>query len=904
MPLLPRSLLSLADGDNPLDDPVALFIVQLVFILVVSRALGYAFRYIKQPQVIAEVITGIILGPTVLGSIPGYLSNLFTPASLAIVNVFANIGLIFFMFLIGIELDVGLLKRNAKSASIIAFASMAAPFGIGSLISILLYDMFADHTVKFSTFLLFVGVAMSITAFPVLARILTETRLTGVKVGLLALSAAAVNDVVAWILLAVVVSIAKAKSPLSTVWTLLIMVGFFLLMAFGVRPLLVKLNNLAQSSAHLRHQMVMLTFILVLASSWFTEVIGIHAIFGGFVMGVISPRDHGWAIYITERIEDVIIILLLPLYFVVSGLNTNLKDLSDGKSWGICFLVIALACCGKIVGSLIAAKLLGNTWRESLTVGILMNTKGLVELIVLNLGLQVGVLTPELFAIFVMMAVVTTMFTSPLLHFIWIRNQKKKAAPLINDAFSVMMCISNQVSGLALISIAGTLAVQKRKKFSLQALHVTEVTDSPSSYFFAHKKPPPHFLELVHERSLALAVPLKIKQIFAVNVADDIEYYCTSKHFDLILIAWNEPIIERGGSKIKQVLAHTHSTVGVLVNRGIEEIVHLTKVLAIYGGLPHQKDALKIARLMCRKMGVLVTLVSSVHAIDLGIENEPINFIFSENSMAAGIQEAREKYDLVVIGVAREWSISEGSISQIAHLLDETPASVLLVHPKLDSPIDPEDAKLFWGDSKMITLKNRNRSKDLSYEHESGPSTPIMDDLHVRKSKSKLRVDLESEPLRLDSHRSNTDLLPLRENDHNTLHLHDNGDDVRARSDGTELHSTSARDELTKSGAMRMSKSHDSFHQAGDIVPTLPPPPQPYTPRTAAQAALGMSGHTLRPGGSSSPALTSMNADPLTPTTRPATPGSPNLASPSNPTSPSRTRAQAQGEDDDLVYVE
>jgi Kef-type K+ transport system membrane component KefB len=837
MSIFPRNLLSLTDGENPLEDPLALFIVQLVFILVVSRILGYFLKYLKQPQVIAEVITGIILGPTLLGLIPGYLHHLFSGDSLKIVKIFANIGLIFFMFLIGIELDPGLLKRNAKHASIIAFSSMALPFGIGALVSILLYDMYADHATKFSTFLLFVGVAMSITAFPVLARILTETRLTGAKVGLISLSAAAVNDVVAWILLAVVVSIAKATSPLSTLWTLLIMVGFFAFMAFVIRPLLVKLNNMAQTSAAMRHQMVLVTFTLILVCSWFTEVIGIHAIFGGFVMGVVSPREHGWAIYITERIEDMVVILLLPLYFVVSGLATNLRNLTDGQSWGMCFLVIVLACFGKIVGSMVPAKILGNTWRESVTVGILMNTKGLVELIVLNLGLEVGVLTQELFAIFVMMAVVTTMFTSPLLHFIWIRNQKKREVqPLIHDNFSVMMCISNQVTGLAMVSIAATLAVQKKKKFSLQALHITEVTDNPSSYFFAHRKPPPSFLDLVKERSRAHNIPLKVKQFLAVNVADDLDHYCRSKGFDLLLIAWNEPIIERGGSKIKQVLSHTPSTVGVLVNRGIEQIFQITKVLAVYGGQAHQKDALKIARLMCRKMGVLVTLISNIPASELGIEQEPINFMFSENPLSTAVDESMEKYDLVIVGIAREWSAHDSDISRVSDLLNVTTASVLLVHPKMEGMAHKskkkrsselsEEKSLFWGDPKM----RRNKSRDFGHDLESGSGHS--EDILLRKSKSKLRVDTYPDVHMSDLHLEEGVPKYKEEDNYNNAESHKRSGDTPDYKKEDRSHIDAGAEPHTSSELrMRQRMSTDSLHTAVDI-PIIPPPPQPTTPRT------------------------------------------------------------------------
>lgn len=415
--------MSIADGENPLRLALPLFLVQMMLIITASRVLGYFLKYVKQPQVVAEIITGIILGPSVLGHIPGYSKALFPKESLDIMEITSNVGLIFFMFLIGLELDPSLLKRNLRRSCAIAISSMIVPFGAGAILSVFLYNVFLDDTVKFSTFLLFVGVAMCITAFPVLARILSEEQMTGSDIGILALSAAAINDIVAWILLALVVSIARANSHLSTLWSVLIMTGFFLFLFYVVRPLLDRYNR--NNGEKARGRLLVITFLLILGSAWVTEVIGIHAIFGGFLMGVIIPREGSFAHYLMERIEDIIVVLFLPLYFTFSGLRTSLGDLTTWGEWGTCILVIAVACFGKIAGTVVPSRLLGHRWRESFTLGILMNTKGLVELIVLNIGLDVGVLTPELFNIFVMMALVTTMTTSPAFYLMWIKPLRK-----------------------------------------------------------------------------------------------------------------------------------------------------------------------------------------------------------------------------------------------------------------------------------------------------------------------------------------------------------------------------------------------------------------------------------------------------------------------------------------------
>lgn len=412
--------MSITDGKNPLTSALPLFLFQLFFIVVVARVLGHLLKYLKQPQVVAEVITGLLLGPSVMGQIPNFTKIIFPNESLDIIYIVSNVGLIFFMFLIGLELDPSLVKNNLKQSIVIAVTSMAVPFAVGAALAFPLHQMFLDSKVPFTSFLLFVGVAMCITAFPVLARILTEENMTSTDLGVLALSSAAINDVIAWILLALVVSIARSTGKLNTLWVVLIMTGFIIIMFFVVKPILERINRIPGEK--MREVMLILTLLLIVAASWITEVIGIHAIFGGFLMGVIIPREGPFATYLAERIEDLVVLLLLPLYFTYSGLRTSLGSLDSWTSWGACVLVILLAIAAKVFGTMAAAKALSHPMRESLTLGILMNTKGLVELIVLNIGLDVGVLNMELFSIFVMMALVTTMLTSPALYFIWVKH--------------------------------------------------------------------------------------------------------------------------------------------------------------------------------------------------------------------------------------------------------------------------------------------------------------------------------------------------------------------------------------------------------------------------------------------------------------------------------------------------
>jgi Kef-type K+ transport system membrane component KefB len=426
--------MSIFDGQAPGHDALTLFIMQVLLIVVLCRTLAYLFGFLKQPPVIAEVIAGILLGPSAIGRSAVFENYLFAKSSLGILKTFADIGLIVFMFLVGLELDANILKRNARNSVLISVVAMVLPFGLGLAASLAVYNtQFEDGAQPpFSSFLLFVAVALSITAFPVLARILAETRMLDDRVGNIALSSAAVDDVVAWCLLALVVAIARATNPLTALWTFMALFGFIAFMLFGMRRLLIRVARKSRQNQSLKLHVIALFLGLMLLCAWFTEIIGVHSIFGAFLLGVITPRENRFALDITERIEDLVVILLLPLYFTYSGLNTDLGSINNALTGGLTVLIIVTACAGKIIGATLAAKFCKNTWRESFTVGILMNTKGLVELIVLNLGLQVGVLNQKIFTMFVVMAIVTTCITTPLVHFIYLRHRKLNAHPKEN----------------------------------------------------------------------------------------------------------------------------------------------------------------------------------------------------------------------------------------------------------------------------------------------------------------------------------------------------------------------------------------------------------------------------------------------------------------------------------------
>jgi Kef-type K+ transport system membrane component KefB len=409
---------------------VSLLLVQCITIIGVSRLLGWGMRKLGQPLVIAEVLAGILLGPSLLGWVaPGVMEMLFPASSMPVLKMLCQVGLILFMFLIGLKLDPKLLEGKGHASIIISHTSIVVPFALGSGAALWLYPRLSDPSVPFTSFLLFMGVAMSITAFPVLARILTERRLLNTRVGALAITCAAVDDVTAWCLLAFVVSIARASDVAHAALSTLITLLYIAFMLCAVRPFLARLGRRVASREGLNQNVMALTLLLLLASSLVTELIGVHALFGAFLFGAIIPKEGGLARALAERLEDVAVVLLLPLFFAFSGLRTQVGLLNTGGHWALCGLIILLACVGKFGGGTVAARLTGLRWREASAVGILMNTRGLMELIVLNIGLDLGVISPALFTMMVVMALVTTFLTTPILRLLHPLGEAADAGP-------------------------------------------------------------------------------------------------------------------------------------------------------------------------------------------------------------------------------------------------------------------------------------------------------------------------------------------------------------------------------------------------------------------------------------------------------------------------------------------
>ncbi len=389
-------------------------LLAMTVIIITARVLGLLFKRLNQPAVIGEVIGGILLGPSLLGRIaPEAAAFVLPPDAAPVLGILSQLGVILFMFLVGLELDLGVVRTKLSSTIVISQASIIAPFALGSLVALVLYDS-APAGVPFLSFVLFIGVSLSITAFPVLARILQDRRLQRTAMGTMALTCAAINDAIAWCLLAFVVGVMQdtIADAIRTVGLTFLYIGLMLTVG---RTIVVAVVRRLDASARIGEQSLALVLIAVLLSAVATEFIGIHAIFGAFLLGAIIPHESRVSTQVHDRLADVVRVLFLPAFFAFTGMRTELGLVHTLGDWLTCGLIIAAATAGKFGGTTLAARACGIDWRDSAALGILMNTRGLDELLVLHIGLELGVLTPRLFTMLVIMAVVTTMMTSPIL---------------------------------------------------------------------------------------------------------------------------------------------------------------------------------------------------------------------------------------------------------------------------------------------------------------------------------------------------------------------------------------------------------------------------------------------------------------------------------------------------------
>jgi Kef-type K+ transport system membrane component KefB len=539
------------------EDPLAILLAQIITIIIVARFFGWIFRKIGQPSVIGEIIAGIFLGPSLLGMyFPEFSLALFPIQSLGNLQFLSQIGLILFMFVIGMELDLKVLRNKANEAVVISHASIVIPFALGIGLAFFVYKSFAPEGIPFLSFSLFMGIAMSITAFPVLARIVQERGIHKTRLGAIVITCAAADDITAWCLLAVVIAIVKAGTFESALYVIALAFLYVIVMIFIVKPFLKRVGDLYAKSENLSKPVVAIFFLTLILSSYATNIIGIHSLFGAFMTGVIMPDISKFRTIFIEKVEDVSVILLLPLFFVFTGLRTEIGLINDPYMWKVTGFIILVAVVGKFLGSALAAKFVGQSWRDSLTIGALMNTRGLMELVVLNIGLDLKVITPEVFTMMVIMALVTTFMTGPALDIInWAFKTKDSFVPeeiTSNSKYKILLFFGNNEKGKSLLRLASSLVRKQKENVNVTAMHLI-LSDEMHSYNMEEYETD-SFLPIINESKI---LDQKISTVFkaTVDIESDIVDIANQGEYDLLLVGLGKSIFE--GTLLGKVLGFT-----------------------------------------------------------------------------------------------------------------------------------------------------------------------------------------------------------------------------------------------------------------------------------------------------------------------------------------------------------
>ncbi len=543
---------------NNIQHPLAILLAQIITIIIVARFFGWMFRKIGQPTVIGEIIAGIVLGPSLLGMyFPEFSNTLFPIASLGNLQFLSQIGLILFMFVIGMEIDLKVLKNKANEALVISHASIIIPFALGIGLAYFVYYRFAPPGIDFLSFSLFMGTAMSITAFPVLARIVQERGLHKTRIGTIVITCAATDDITAWCILAAVIAIVKAGSFVSSFYIMGLALLYVLAMLFVVKPFLKRIGDLYRTKNKLNKPVVAIFFLTLILSAYTTEIIGIHALFGAFMTGAIMPDISKFRAIFIGKVEDVSVILLLPLFFVFTGLRTQIGLINDPYLWKITGFIILVAVMGKFFGSALAAKFVGQSWRDSLTIGALMNTRGLMELVVLNIGYDLGVLTSEIFTMMVIMALVTTFMTGPALDLINLIFKTKDVYIPDEEGhngskYKILISFGNNEKGRSLLRLANSLVKKQKETTSITAMHLS-MSDEMHS-FNLEEQERKRFAPVVEESKL---LQQEITTIFkaTVDIETDIADIANQGDYDLLLVGLGKSIFE--GTLLGKVLGFT-----------------------------------------------------------------------------------------------------------------------------------------------------------------------------------------------------------------------------------------------------------------------------------------------------------------------------------------------------------
>lgn len=560
---------------------IMVLLIQIIVILFTCRLFSVLFTRIGQPGVIGEIAAGIILGPSFLGHFfPQVFNFIFTQQSLENVHLISQIGLILFMFVIGLEVNFGVLKNKINETLVISHAGILVPFFLGIIASYYIYERYASNIVSFLPFALFIGISMSITAFPVLARIVQERGLTYSPLGILSIASAANDDVTAWCLLAVVIAVAKAGVFLSSLYTIAFTILYILFMFLIVRPFFNRIGKIYANSETVNKNFVSFIFLTLIVSALCTEFLGIHALFGAFIAGVIMPSNLNFRHTMINKIEDITLAFFLPLFFAYTGLNTNILLINKASMWITCGLLIILAVVGKFGGCALAAKLVGESWHDSLIIGMLMNTRGLMELVALNIGYEMGILPQPIFALLVIMALVTTFMTTPALHLISFLFEKNKVKKPLKQ--KVMLSFGLPRAGVTLLSMCRLIFGENIYKKNIVAAHFIQGTELNmiSAEHYAQESFEPVMAEANKHH-----IPLNkyyrvtediVDEIVATTKKENVDYLFLGSTYKQIQEEAKNTIRKKSGflvSLLKNIQKNSYAFSGIMLPEKVQKIL-------------------------------------------------------------------------------------------------------------------------------------------------------------------------------------------------------------------------------------------------------------------------------------------------------------------------------------------
>ena len=567
-----------------LHHPLAILLLQIIVIIFVARMLGWLMAYIGQPTVIGEIAAGILLGPSLLGWLaPEFSAFVFPTKSLVNLQFLSHIGLILFMFIIGMELDLRTVRRSAKDAILISHIGIIFPYFLGVSLAYYLYGDFAPEHVPFLHFSLFMGISMSITAFPVLARIVQERGLTRTPLGNLIIACAAIDDVTAWCILAAVIALVKAGSPSGALLTIGLSVVYVVAMLWGLRPFLERVANRYFSLETLSKPIIAMIFLMLILSSFITEVIGIHALIGAFLAGVIMPSQVQFRHIISNKIEDVALVLLLPLFFVVTGLRTEIGLLNSPRLWLICGFIILTAVTGKFGAASLMARITGKNWLDSFAIGALMNTRGLMELVVLNIGYDLGVLSPTIFAMMVIMALVTTCMTGPALDIIAYFRKKirlREQAEMDKKSYKVLISFGLPKAGARILQLIHELRLTDGEQTQFHALHLTPSADiSMKDAELFEKKGFAPILAAAKNNRIALQTYYRPTN----NLNSEIIKFANANAYDLMFVGSSRPLFSNSetGGAVQEFIEAVRCPVGILIDKNFDAIQRILLIINV-----------------------------------------------------------------------------------------------------------------------------------------------------------------------------------------------------------------------------------------------------------------------------------------------------------------------------------